>query len=199
MCRLVNGTRRLPIFDAAVKVFAEKGFARATVEEIAKNAGIAKGTIYYNYKGKKGLFLALLEEGIARLEAAVSREVARKDTVLTKLEALIAAQLGFFEEYRDYCKILLSEVWGLGHRWEEQVQRLRSGYFQTIQELLKKGQAEGVIRRDLETETAAAAIFGAVGVAALDRFVFAREYKYDRILQTLKQFLLKGVSGNLSC
>lgn len=100
-----------------------------------------------------------------------------------------------FEEYRDYCKILLSEVWGLGHRWEEQVLRLRSGYFKTIQELLEKGQAEGVIRADLETETTASAIFGAVGVAALDRFVFAQEYKYDRILQTLKQFLLKGVQA----
>jgi len=185
----------LPIFDAAVKVFAEKGFARATVEEIAKQAGIAKGTIYYNYKGKKELFLSLLDEGIERLEATVNREVARKDTVLAKLEVLVSAQLGFFEEYRDYCKILLSEVWGLGHRWEEQVQRLRSGCFKTIQELLEKGQAEGVIRGDLETETAAAAIFGAVGVAALDRFVFAQEYKYDRILQTLKQFLLKGVQA----
>ncbi|HPU36298.1 MAG TPA: TetR/AcrR family transcriptional regulator [Bacillota bacterium] len=191
----MNGSRRLPIFDAAVKVFAEKGFARATVEEIAKQAGIAKGTIYYNYKGKKELFLSLLDEGIERLEATVNREVARKDTVLAKLEVLVSAQLGFFEEYRDYCKILLSEVWGLGHRWEEQVQRLRSGCFKTIQELLEKGQAEGVIRGDLETETAAAAIFGAVGVAALDRFVFAQEYKYDRILQTLKQFLLKGVQA----
>lgn len=191
----MNGSRRLPIFDAAVKVFAEKGFARATVEEIAKQAGIAKGTIYYNYKGKKELFLSLLEEGIERLEAAVSRDVARKDTVLAKLEALVSAQLSFFEEYRDYCKILLSEVWGLGHRWEEQVQQLRSGYFKTIQELLEKGQAEGVIRDDLETETTAAAIFGAVGVAALDRFVFAQEYKYDRISQTLRQFLLKGVQA----
>jgi AcrR family transcriptional regulator len=184
----------MPIFNAAMKVFAEKGFARATVNEIAKHAGIAKGTIYNNYKSKKKLFLALLEEGIDRLEAAVSREVARKDTILDKLEALISAQLSFFEEYRDYCKVLLSEVWGLGHRWEEQVQRLQLGYFQTIQELLEKGQAEGVICRDLETETTAAAIFGAVGVAALNRFVFAREYKYNRILQTLKQFLLNGVA-----
>jgi hypothetical protein len=39
----------------------------------------------------------------------------------------------------------------------------------------------------------AAAIFGAVGVAALDRFVFARKYKYNRTLQTLKQFLLNGI------
>jgi len=194
MCELVNETRRMPIFNAAMKVFAEKGFARATVNEIAKHAGIAKGTIYNNYKSKKKLFLALLEEGIDRLEAAVSREVARKDTILDKLEALISAQLSFFEEYRDYCKVLLSEVWGLGHRWEEQVQRLQLGYFQTIQELLEKGQAEGVICRDLETETTAAAIFGAVGVAALNRFVFAREYKYNRILQTLKQFLLNGVA-----
>ncbi|HAG06662.1 MAG TPA: TetR family transcriptional regulator [Peptococcaceae bacterium] len=185
--------KRLPIFEAAVAVFSEKGFARATMEEIAKRAGIAKGTIYYNYRSKKALFLSLIEEGIERLETAVKREIARKEDILGRLEALIGAQLSFFEEHRDYCKILLSEVWGLGNRWEKQVERLRSGYISIIKELLQKGQAEGVIRKNLEVDTAATALFGAVAVAALNAFVFETRYRYDSILQTLKDLLLGGI------
>lgn len=185
--------KRLPIFDAAVAVFSEKGFARATMEEIAKRAGIAKGTLYNNYRSKKELFLSLIEEGIERLESAVGREVARREDIPGKLEALIGAQLSFFEEYRDYCKLLLSEVWGLGTRWEEQVERLRSGYIRIIRDLIEKGQAEGVIRKNLEVDAAATAVFGAVAVAALNAFVFETRYRYESILQTLKELLLTGL------
>ncbi len=185
--------KRLPIFDAAVAVFSEKGFARATMEEVARRAGIAKGTLYNNYRSKKELFLSLIEEGIERLESAVRREVARREDISGKLEALIGAQLSFFEEYRDYCKLLLSEVWGLGTRWEEQVERLRSGYIRIIRDLIEKGQAEGVIRKNLEVDAAATAVFGAVAVAALNAFVFETRYRYESILQTLKELLLTGL------
>lgn len=185
--------KRLPIFEAAVAVFSEKGFARATMEEIAKRVGIAKGTLYNNYRSKKELFLSLIEEGIERLESAVGREVARREDIAGKLEALIGAQLSFFEEYRDYCKLLLSEVWGLGTRWEEQVERLRSGYLRTIRDLIERGQAEGVIRKNLEADAAATAVFGAVAAAALNAFVFETRYRYESILQTLKELLLTGL------
>ncbi|MEW6572700.1 MAG: TetR/AcrR family transcriptional regulator [Bacillota bacterium] len=185
--------KRLPIFDAAVAVFSEKGFARATMEEVARRAGIAKGTLYNNYRSKKELFLSLIEEGIERLENTVRREVARREDISGKLEALISAQLSFFEEYRDYCKLLLSEVWGLGTRWEEQVERLRSGYICIIRDLIEKGQAEGVIRKNLEVDAAATAVFGAVAVAALNAFVFETRYRYESILETLKELLLTGL------
>ncbi|MDI6632617.1 MAG: TetR/AcrR family transcriptional regulator, partial [Thermoanaerobacteraceae bacterium] len=166
---------------------------RATMDEIARRAGIAKGTIYYNYRSKKELFLSLIEEGIERLENTVRREVARREDISGKLEALIGAQLSFFEEYRDYCKLLLSEVWGLGTRWEEQVERLRSGYIRIIRDLIEKGQAEGVIRKNVEVDAAATAVFGAVAVAALNAFVFETRYRYESILQTLKELLLTGL------
>ncbi|RDV84049.1 TetR/AcrR family transcriptional regulator [Ammonifex thiophilus] len=189
-----TSTKRLPIFEAAVAVFSEKGFAKATMEEIARRAGIAKGTLYYNYRSKKELFLSLIEEGIERLEAAVKREIARRRDTSSKLEALIGAQLSFFEEYRDYCKLLLSEVWGLGSRWEKQLERLRSGYIGIIKDLLQRGQAEGIIRQDLEVNTAAMGVFGAVAVAALNAFLFERQYHYESLLQTLKNLLFLGLN-----
>ncbi|KUK36064.1 MAG: Transcriptional regulator, TetR family [Thermacetogenium phaeum] len=185
--------KRLPIFEAAVAVFSEKGFAEATIEEIAQRAGIAKSTIYYNYRSKKALFLSLLEEGIERLENIVRREIARKKDIIGQLEALISAQLSFLEDHKEYCKLLLSEVWGLGKRWEKQVERLRSDYINIIKDLLRKGQAEGIVRKNLEIDTAATAVFGAVTVAALNAFVFETDYCYETVLQTLKNLLFTGL------
>jgi AcrR family transcriptional regulator len=54
-------TRRAQILDAATKVFAEKGFTRATVRDIAKTAGIADGTIYNYFKNKDDVLLAILD------------------------------------------------------------------------------------------------------------------------------------------
>lgn len=53
--------RRAQILDAATKVFAEKGFTRATVRDIAKTAGIADGTIYNYFKNKDDVLLAILD------------------------------------------------------------------------------------------------------------------------------------------
>lgn len=70
---------------------------------------------------------------------------------------------------------------------------MRSGYISIIKDLLQKGQAEGVIRKNLELDTAATAVFGAVAVAALNAFVFETRYRYDSILQTLKDLLPAGM------
>ncbi len=185
--------KRLPIFEAAIKVFSEKGFEKATVDEIAERAGIAKGTIYYNYGSKKNLFLSLIEEGIERLETAVKKEIARRNNVRTKLEALITVQLQFFDDYNSFCKVLLSEVWGRDTRWEEKAERIRSGYFSIIKDLIDAGKVEGVIKKELDTGTTSSALFGMIGIAALDRFLFEKEYSYEDILNTLKSIFFSGI------
>lgn len=184
--------RRLPIFEAAMAVFSEKGFEKATVDEIAERAGIAKGTIYYNYGSKRELFLSLVEEGIDRLENTVKKEVARRKSIQAKLESLITVQLRFFDDYKNYCKVLLSEVWGQETRWEETARRIRSGYLSIIREIIEDGKKEGVIKKELETATAASALFGMVGIAALDWFLFEKEYPYEDILDTLKSLFFTG-------
>ncbi|MFZ5633554.1 MAG: TetR/AcrR family transcriptional regulator [Bacillota bacterium] len=187
--------KRSSIFDAAMAVFSEKGFEKATVDEIAERAGIAKGTIYNNYGSKKNLFLSLIEEGIERLETAVKKEIARRNNILTQLEAVITVQLQFFEEYKNYCKVLLSEVWGQDTRWKEKAERIRSGYLSIIRDLIEAGKSQGLINEALHTGTTASALFGMVGIAALDRFLFEKEYSYEDILNTLKSLFFTGIEA----
>ena len=71
----LTAARRNQILDAATKVFAEKGFQRATIKEVAKEAGIADGTIYIYFKNKNALMLGILD----RLNATEQRAEGRRD------------------------------------------------------------------------------------------------------------------------
>jgi len=56
-----RGTTRQRLFDATLSLTAEQGYDATTVDEIAEQAGVAKGTVYYNFGGKEKLYTALLE------------------------------------------------------------------------------------------------------------------------------------------
>jgi AcrR family transcriptional regulator len=71
---------RAGLIDGARVVFARRGFHRASLEEIAAEAGYSTGAVYSNFAGKEDLFLAVLDEHIARRVSAVEAAVAQADT-----------------------------------------------------------------------------------------------------------------------
>src|SRR5204862_945310 len=85
--------KRARILDAAIKVFAERGFHSATVAEIARAAGVADGTIYLYFKGKDDLLLRLFDEKMTELLAEVKAAVAQERTAPDKLRRFIQLHL----------------------------------------------------------------------------------------------------------
>ena len=64
---------RTRLLEAAVRLFAQQGYDASGVAEICAAAGVSKGAFYHHFESKQALFLALLEEWLARLDAAFSR------------------------------------------------------------------------------------------------------------------------------
>src|SRR5256885_15696648 len=81
--------KRARILDAAIRVFAERGFHSATVAEIARAAGVADGTIYLYFKGKDDLLLRLFDEKMNELLAEVKAAVAQERTAPGKVRRFI--------------------------------------------------------------------------------------------------------------
>src|SRR5947207_6789506 len=81
--------KRARIIDAAIKVFAERGFHTATVAEIARAAGVADGTIYLYFKSKDDLLLRLFDEKMTALLAEVRDALAGEPTAPEKLRRLL--------------------------------------------------------------------------------------------------------------
>jgi AcrR family transcriptional regulator len=85
--------RRERLIIAAARVLGRKGYERASLREICAAAGILPGSLYYHFKSKEDLFVALHAEGFRQLNEAVDTAIARESDPWARLEAACAAHL----------------------------------------------------------------------------------------------------------
>ncbi|MEO8597710.1 MAG: helix-turn-helix domain-containing protein [Candidatus Solibacter sp.] len=105
--------RRCSLLQAARAVFARQGYANTGVDDIAAQAGIAKGTIYLYFPSKEAIYLAAVLED-ARLLAADSRAaMASAGAWQEKLGAYIRTRVNYFERHEDFLRIYISEFRGM--------------------------------------------------------------------------------------
>ncbi|GGK57531.1 TetR family transcriptional regulator [Planomonospora parontospora] len=183
---------RLRLFGAAVELIAEQGYTATTVDAIAERAGVAKGTVFYNFGTKEALFSGLLEHGVGLLSTALSGAAAG-ETALDALDAVVMAQLRFFEEYGAFARVLLAEMWRTA--WQDAVARLRRDVLGVYADVLRRAVAEGAVRGDLDVETAATAVFGMVLTVAIERRALHPDRPIERVHATLVDLLHGRVTG----
>lgn len=106
---VVSEFRTGEILEAARAVFAGKGFYAATVDAIAAEAGLSKGTVYLYYSSKNDIYWAALKHGVRELHETLRKEMAAGGTVKEKVHRFIAVKIRYFDENRDFFKIYLSE------------------------------------------------------------------------------------------
>src|SRR2546430_7704928 len=115
---------RQRLYEAAVALIAEQGFSATTVDDIAERAGVAKGTVYYNFPSKTALFEDLLRHGVGLLTADFRAAVAGKPPGAA-VSALVRAQLEYIRQYRSFAQLLLSEMWRTNREWQRTLRLLR--------------------------------------------------------------------------
>ena len=107
---VVTEFREAEILDAARRVFARRGFALASMEDIAQAAGVAKGTLYLYYDSKRELYRAALRSGLVQLSAAVESAIADAPDLGARLAAYVTTKVAYFDEHRDFFRIYLAEL-----------------------------------------------------------------------------------------
>ncbi len=149
--------RKSDILTAAEHVFALNGYEKATIQDIAKEAQYATGTVYLYFKDKESLYLYLVEEKIASIMSICREETAKVDDATRKLEIYIKETLNFFEKNRDFFRIFVLEK--SKHQWTIDRKLSKSpaltNKLKLVAELIKTSQDQGVIRKDLNAEQVA--------------------------------------------
>ena len=106
---VVTEFREAEILQAARHVFAQKGFADASMEGIAHAAGLAKGTLYLYYPSKRELYRAALRAGLVELCEALEQAIGKASPLAAQLEAYVTTKVAYFDENRDFFRIYLAE------------------------------------------------------------------------------------------
>ena len=147
------------ILDAALRVFATRGYNAASLEDVAAAAGVTKGTIYYYFKNKNALLTRLAE-------SAGQAEVARIAALVNDASGPASAQLrlvmrrGFVEPADDEDRRLLRVVYlalhaDAPHLFARVVQRILTEGWALLTSLIERGKSTGEFRADADAETAA--------------------------------------------
>ena len=162
-----DGGKRERILEAAVKVFADKGFYNAKVSEIAREAGVADGTIYLYFKSKDELLISLFEDRMAVVNDNVRTALASAEAPLDKLRAVVRTHLALVERNRDDAEVLTVELRQSAKFMKEYQSPGFGEFLKLLAGAIDDGQRDGSIRPDLDSHIAARALFGALDELAL--------------------------------
>jgi len=102
--------RRAQILDAAARRFRRHGYSAASMRDIAGDVGMLAGSLYHHVASKEDLLVAVHEEGIRRISAAVTAALAGVEGPWRRLEAAAAAHLSVLLEGGDYAVVVLREL-----------------------------------------------------------------------------------------
>ena len=192
------------IFNAAIEVFAESGFDQAKMDDIARAAGVAKGTIYYHFKSKEELFVGLMNEGVQKLIDRARRYLNSHKSPTDQLLALVENQIHFYVQNGKLAKLLLNEAFGTKTR-QVQFRRKIGEYLQLIEEVMIEGNQLGEFQIKHVPE-AASAIFGAASVVVLQKLYSMEEVDPARIerdippmVETVRRMVLCGIKDSTYC
>ena len=152
----MNKTKR-KIFEASMKLFAEKGYDATSVEEITATVGVAKGTLYYHFSSKEEIYNFLLEEGTKLLINNIDVKVSKLNNSIDKLRSIALLQLRVITKYQNLITIYLFQVWGSDQR-NQKCQKYINDYISKINEIVEDGIKKGELKEG-NSEIIASEIF----------------------------------------
>ncbi len=171
------------ITDAAVRVAAQHGISGASMDQIAEAAGVAKGSLYYNFASKDALFEEVIRAGFARLAAVIDEARGAVEAAEGPRE-VARATLETLRGNLDLAKLMASEVFRTDRPWAATMELARSSVAVRFRDVLRDahaatGDAAGAAEI---TETAGAAFFGALAGACLDWLLFRSDQPVEQVL-----------------
>ena len=182
---------RSRILEAAVKVFASKGYHDTKVDDIVSQSQTSKGSFYFYFPSKQDIFLALVDTFADLLESRLRERLSAEESGTARVDIALHVCLETFGQYRSLAKITLVQATGLGAAFEEKRQTVNQRFIEIVRENLDAAVAEGSIPT-LDTEVAACAWVGALNEIVL-RWVYSGQPDPERSLPALRKLLLQSV------
>ena len=192
--------RRGAILAAAGKVFHAHGYAATTMEAVAAEAGVAKGSLYNYFRNKQDLFTQLFAETIAGDEAETEQLVAEAIPADEKLRKLIDNVFAQLERYTAIGGLVL-EFWATAARQQHQgelaemFEQMFSRWRRRIGAIVTQGIESGLFRAEIEPESTASLIMAMMDGIIVQSILDVGADFSPRLLEGLKNGLVRGLSA----
>jgi TetR/AcrR family fatty acid metabolism transcriptional regulator len=192
--RAVIADKREAILRAAIKVFAQKGYFNSKVADIAKEAGIADGTVYLYFKSKDEILHSIFDRAMEEFIAEGKREIAEIERADERLKRIAQLHLEKLGADRDLAVVFQVELRGSTKFMEEFSGGGFAEYLDIIQQTIAEGQKSGVFRSDLKPITAAKILYGALDEMVTNWILSKRSYPLAPMADEVLKVFFGGVT-----
>ncbi|MCU0725972.1 MAG: TetR/AcrR family transcriptional regulator [Planctomycetes bacterium] len=135
----------------AAKVFFEKGYDRASIRDVAREAGMSLAGLYYYFRSKEELLHLILEKVFTDLMETLGPRIEASSDPVERVRILIHNHIGYFVENLVEMKVLSHEYESLTGTYHEGIRKIRRDYFRLVErvvsEVMERGAARGVTAR----------------------------------------------------
>ena len=182
------------IIEAAVRVFARKGYYNSRVSDIAREAGIAAGTIYLYFKTKDDILVTLFRDKMTEFVGSLRKAVADEPDAIAKVRRLVALHFRMLEDNPELAEVVQIEL-RQGQKFFRGASSQEIGaYFALIGSLLEEGVVQGRFRQDLPVKIATKMLFGAMDQMATSWVLGKRGYSLTDSAPAVAEIFLQGVA-----
>lgn len=188
--RLSAEARRAQLLNVARSVFAADGYHGAAMEQIASTAGVTKPVLYQHFESKKELYLALLEEDMARLLGQVEATIAGADSNRERIRRATEAYFDFVEDNEGSFRLLFRETMGADPDFREVIDRFRDQVSVRVGTII--ASETGLPKS--ESELLARGVMG-ISESAAQWWLERRQVDKEKLVRDLADLAWRGLAG----
>ena len=194
--RTAVGDKREAILRAAISVFAHNGYFNSKVADIAREAGVADGTVYLYFKSKEDILHSIFDRSVEEALDSARKQIKDVTDPRERLRQIALLHLERLGADRDLAVVFQVELRGSTKFMEEFSAAGFAEYLALIRSTFEEGQRAGVFRADLNAKVVAKILFGALDEMATNWILSKRRYKLAPMADQVLDIFLNGVKAS---
>ncbi len=188
-----NAEKYQRILDAAVAIFADKGFFNSRIADIADRADVADGTVYLYFKNKEEILMTAINTAFDAFMRHARTEVEKLPSPAERLRRLAFLHLDALGSNRNLAVVFQMELRQSTRFLSEFSHDHMVEYLGLVRAAIAEGQAKGIFRRDMSDKIAANCFFGALDEMVTSWVLSGHEYRLSNVADTVLDILLNGM------
>ncbi|WP_108669369.1 TetR/AcrR family transcriptional regulator [Peribacillus acanthi] len=187
-----NRPKYKQIIDAAVIVIAEHGYHQAQVSKIAKQAGVADGTIYLYFKNKEDILISLFQDKMGYFVEKIEEEIKNVSTTSQKLYVLVEKHFSMLSADPHLAIVTQLEIRQSNKELRHKINEVLKGYLKLVEQILKDGIEKNELRADLNYRLGRQMIFGTIDESVTTWVMNDQKYNLVDLAPEVHKLLVHG-------
>lgn len=191
-----NKPKYRQIIDAAVIVIAENGYHQSQVSKIAKQAGVADGTIYLYFKNKEDILISLFENKMGHFVEMIEEKIAGKVRAAEKLLMMVETHFHILSQDKHLAIVTQLELRQSNIDLRQKINAILKGYLGLIDSILLEGKKTGEFASNLDVRLARQMIFGTMDETATTWVMNDQKYDLTALAPEVHRLLISGCKSS---